>query len=145
MTDLRHVGITATRRGATPTQLYTLRLHLDTGVPEFCMHHGDCVGGDEQAHKLGLEMLSVASFVVHPPINERNRAFCQSPVKPIEWRLPNEYLVRDREMVDEVDLLFALPHNYRYLPRGSGTWYTWNYGQKRFRKSIVIYPDGTTK
>lgn len=150
--ELHHIGITATRDGLTTPQ-YVLASHfLDElfleGGQSLVLHHGDCVGGDERIHQLGLEHDAIYGFVIHPPTDDSYRAFCTSPDKPIEWRDPRPYLVRDQDIVDETEFLLTLPKGMRHELR-SGTWTTWRYGQTR--KKIdpsyevgIIYPDGTT-
>jgi hypothetical protein len=99
------------------------------------VHHGDCIGGDTQVHDLAKA--AGARRVVHPPVSDRYRAFCNGE----EVREPAPYLERDHNIVDETDLLLAAPKQYEEIRR-SGTWATWRYANPDRR--IVVYPDGRT-
>lgn len=130
------VGITGTHKGATKAQLQTLRrLLTEHGATR--LHHGDCVGADAQAHGVGREL--GLFVVVHPPIKDKLRAFCVGD----EIRRVKPYLVRDCEIVDECELLLALPDSYVERAR-SGTWYTVRYARREHRRLIIIGPDGGT-
>ena len=131
------VGITGTRHGSTPEQLTALteglrRLRTD-GFG--CLHHGDCVGVDSEAHdlarKLGMRV------VIHPPISSGLRAYRGGN----EHRYPAPYLARNRASVHDVDLVIAVPDSS--IPSGvSGTWYTARYALMSDRPVFVIHPSG---
>jgi len=137
------VGITATHKGLRPAQKEVIRTvlqHLyDQGAREF--RHGDCIGADDQAatiaHEIGYRL------VAHPGINPRHpedtstRAFHPSD----EVRPAKLFLVRDRDIVDETDILVAGPAQKEEVIR-SGTWTTYRYAKKKNRPTIVVYPDG---
>jgi hypothetical protein len=90
------------------------------GVHTF--HHGDCVGADAEAHVIA----TVLGFetVVHPPKNEKLRAFCKGDLI-LE---PRDYLARNHQIIDATDLLFAVPDGPE--TKRSGTWSTIRYARK---------------
>lgn len=118
----------------TKDQRATLIGVLVASAPEE-FHHGDCVGADEQAHSIATNL--VENVVIHPPINDNLRAFCEA--KTI---LPKrDYLDRNRDIVDACDLLVAAPRS-RYEIMRSGTWATIRYARKRNKKIFIIWPEG---
>lgn len=136
------VGFTGTSKGMTQRQRATLRYLLnELQVTE--LHHGDCVGADAEAHtdaaRMGIEL------VVHPPTDNKLRAFC-------DYSLPNTllpakpYLLRNRDIVAAgVDGLIAAPKDF-VAPvslRGQGTWTTIGYARQAGRRIWVVVPDGT--
>jgi hypothetical protein len=126
------VGVTATREGLSPNQRSELRQELiRLGATE--LHHGDCVGGDADAHAIAVEL--GIRVVVHPPLNPKGRAFCQGD----EARPPKDYLVRNHDIVDETKVTIGLPLTHHEVLR-SGTWATIRYARLH-SKSIIIHPD----
>ena len=133
------VGITATREGLTPQQkqvltTYLTSLHVEEG------HHGDCVGGDEDFHEICND-LSIP-IVIHPPEDERLRAFCSRGVLRTWPVLP--YLARNKVIVNSIDLLFGCPKEEEEPApaRGQGTWSTIRYARRIHAPVKVIYPSG---
>jgi hypothetical protein len=135
------VGVTATRDGITVPQMRTLRSALRLLI-EFrgakYFHHGDCVGGDDQAAHIARWL--GYTIIGHPPMVGALRAHFPSD----EDREPDDYLPRDRALVDEVGLLIGMPNNEFPRPRTrSGTWYTIKYAQGSGTTTAIIRPDGT--
>ena len=74
------VGFTGTQAGLTPKQKLELRSLLTDyrdDITEF--HHGDCIGADADAHEIAAEILGVECIFIHPPEDDKKRAFCKSP------------------------------------------------------------------
>lgn len=130
------VGITATRQGLTVYQQWRLsRALADPSVVE--AHHGDCIGGDAEFHALCKE--HGVRVVVHPPINPKLRAFCAG-----DTILPeDDYLARNRSIVNAVDLLFVCPkENAEPAPaRGQGTWSAARYARSINKPTDIIWPN----
>ena len=130
------VGFTGTRQGMTAAQQSTLeeelrRLYL---LPtEF--HHGDCIGADEQAHALALDLNYLV--VLHPPTKIRFRAFCSGASAT---RAPHPYIWRNHNIVNECNQLFACPESDERLR--SGTWATIRYARKQGKPTYIITPQG---
>lgn len=138
-TQYERVGVTATREGISVPQRArlssALRLLRDRRGAKY-LHHGDCIGGDDQAASIAREL--GYTVVGHPPLANVLRAFFPSD----EEREPAEYLARDRALVDEVDLLIGMPVSVHPRPR-SGTWFTINYAVGTPTRVVIIRPDGT--
>jgi hypothetical protein len=133
------IGFTGSRRGMTAAQQHQLELLL-RGVgrvsgqvrewPE--LHHGDCVGADDIAGQIAHRM--DYRVVSHPPTNERLRAHSVAD----EVREPLDYLVRNRLIVDETEMLIAAPDGPERLH--SGTWATIRYARSLGRQVVVLRP-----
>jgi hypothetical protein len=132
------VGFTGTQQGMTPEQRKTLVLLLNS-IKISEVHHGDCTGSDAEFHdevmKMGL------SVILHPPIKDDKRAFCKGYIESFPKK---DYLVRNRDIVDNSDVLLATPKSSKEEVR-SGTWATIRYALKKKRLVIIIFPDGKTK
>jgi len=134
-----NLGFTGTQRGLKPKQRATLR-YLFIELQLHILHHGDCIGADEAAHRVAIG--GGVRVIVHPPTNPKLRAFCQGgeilPEKP--------YLERNRDIVDAGGGgLIACPSTFTETLR-SGTWTTVRYARKRQDRRIwLIFPDGTFK
>jgi hypothetical protein len=130
------IGVTGTREGATDQQLTrVINYMIGLGPGNLHeLHHGDCAGVDSQvacaARHLGWRL------VCHPPISDYLRAYEPSD----ETREPLDYLERDRNIVDETELLIVVPlHNP--IQKKGGTWYTYLYASKRKKKMQVFLPE----
>ena len=88
---VRSLGFTGTRRGMTDAQKERITALLLLFHPRQA-HHGDCIGADKQFHELVQQVLPATEIIVHPPDNERLRAYC---VGEDTWPAKS-YLVRDR-------------------------------------------------
>lgn len=130
------IGFTGTREKLTGEQWEVLKhkIGLLTAKGAYALHHGDCVGADAAAHDLAKR--NGLHVVVHPPIRDVLRAF----KTPDEERVAKAYFPRNRDIVDESDILIGCPkdRDQRY----SGTWYTINYGIKRRRRVTIIHSEG---
>lgn len=139
-----HVGFTGTRtipksRLAKVTRGITRALSdIVTDESDVILHHGDCIGADELAHgiALGLEI----RVILHPPKDPKQRAWCKGAWKK---RKLKPYLERNRDIVDESDILLAVPKDPNNEPsanraRNQGTWYTIRYARKRGVPVVII-------
>lgn len=128
------LGFTGSRWGMSHAQLAALAGVMTEDWEE--VHHGDCVGADAECHALA-EAVALRT-VVHPPSDERLRAFCPGDVV----LPPASYVVRDRAIVAACDVLVACPREAVAVPR-SGTWLTINLGRAAHRPVRIVFPDGT--
>lgn len=160
----KRVGFTGTQVGMSVRQMNAMMdwAKENPWVEEF--HHGDCVGADAQAHILMTTMYQGPGptgdrdpkdwydllVVIHPPLLDKKRAFCM-PRDPAERRggadhwqkfyleLPAaEYLERNKNIVDSVELLIVAPKSPHEELR-SGTWSTYRYA-KRIGVPTLILP-----
>lgn len=135
---MSRLGYSGTSKGMTAEQKAALREILNEADGE--LHHGDCIGGDAEAHEIALDCGLLP--ILHPPTNTSKRAWCESPAHLIRPERP--YLTRNRDIVDETIALIAAPAEFDEQPRG-GTWYTVRYARKRGRPIALILPDGIVR
>lgn len=126
------LGFTGTRDGMTFAQMLTVA-HMVERCDE--LHHGDCVGADFDAHRLAMHHQK--RVVIHPPDNDRLRARCWAN----EFRDEKPYLDRNRDIVDESDVLIATPKET--CEGKGGTWYTVRYARKVGKEVNVVWPNGS--
>ena len=123
------IGFTGTRLKLPNHRYISLRNELRNlikeGFNEF--HHGDCKGSDEIANKIALRF--GYQIVIHPPINSKYRAYCYTPNTIILKELP--YLKRNKNIVNKIDLLIAMPIDPKEEILRSGTWATIRYARKK--------------
>lgn len=138
-----HVGFTGTKDGCSDPQLRALNKLVKAltsiatrNMDDVYFHNGDCVGADKQSWDIAVHQYEWKG-VLHPPIINRNRAFCSGAV---EERVPDDYMVRNRHIVDSSQLMIACPNGKEYLR--SGTWSAVRYARKKFKRIYIIYPDG---
>ena len=132
--ELIELGFTGTKQGMTNQQRAEVAKLLEMFKPDR-VHHGDCVGSDEEFHKITTRDGYYRHL--HPPINNRYRAFCEGDYS----EKPGEYLERDQEMVDQVQLLIATPDGFKERVR-SGTWATVRRARKKGIPIYIVHPNG---
>jgi hypothetical protein len=140
---MKHVGITGTREGMTLEQKESLFDFFALGTL-LKLHHGCCVGVDEEAHWLayGFDIPCVGHRPANPafemPVADGALGF-------EELREPKSYLARNRDIVEESEYLIVIPKESERKPknsRGSGTWYTYWYACQLEKPRVVIWPNG---
>lgn len=130
------IGVTGTRSGCTEFQKMQIEGFLThvALIHDFVeLHHGDCVGVDAEVAKMA-EKIGI-KIICHPPINPELRAYFKSD----ETREPYTYFKRNRNIVDECELLLVVPYQMEHQPNG-GTWYTHDYAEKNDVSKIVFWP-----
>ena len=127
-------GFTGTRRGMTKAQRLGLE-SLFRDLPIVELHHGDCRGADEEAHDLARAWALV--IVGHPPIDSKDRAFCEFDA--VETPLP--FLKRNTEIVRVADVLIAAPKEEKDVLR-SGTWATVREARRKGKLIYLLMPYG---
>jgi hypothetical protein len=137
---MTHVGVTATQRGLTPYQKAELRRRVAALAARgpVTLHHGDCIGGDEEADSIAREL--GCRTVSHPPENPKKRAFCSC-----DEILPEQpYRRRNVDIVAAVSQMFACPKTADEHDRTetySGTWMTVRIARSRGVPVDVIPPE----
>lgn len=130
------VGFTGTQKGMNLKQHILVQTFLEEIRWPSEFHHGDCIGADAQAHGIAREL--GIRVIVHPPKNFEKRAFC----KEAGMCNPKPYLERNRDIVNDTDVLIATPETSYEVVR-SGTWATIRYARKTGKTVYVFFPDGT--
>ena len=128
------VSFTGTAKGMTDAQKKTFK-KLIIKLDPYSFNHGDCVGSDSEACNIVYNLRTI--IICHPPLNNYKRAFTSAD----QFRLPKPYLERNKDIVDEGDILIATPKGFKEELR-SGTWATIRYAKKLGRKICIIYPNG---
>lgn len=130
------IGFTGTREGLTPGQQTSLIATLAELDAEWG-HHGDCVGADADFHEACRH--AGMKVKIHPPVKDDLRAFCEGD----EQTSPKAYLTRNRDIVNETELLIVCPKEMSQQAKG-GTWYTFGFAKAIAKKPfILIWPDGS--
>jgi nucleoside 2-deoxyribosyltransferase len=139
------VGFTGTREGMSEVQANEVSDLVCMALHSKELHHGDCIGADAEFHETAILYRAYANrlghqprIIVHPPKDERFRAFCESAD---ELRAPKDYIARNHDIVDECDVLIAAPRHDSEEMR-SGTWATVRYARKVGKPIRIVYADG---
>ena len=111
---------------------FTVQLH-SLGATD--LHHGDCQGGDKQAHDIARSLGLI--IVGHPPKAAGLRAYCVCD----EMREPRAFLTRNHAIVLETQILIATPSGPETLR--SGTWATVRFARRQGLPRVIITPNGT--
>jgi hypothetical protein len=136
---MSHLGFTGTADGMTLAQALTVGRLLLFMRPDF-VHHGDCVGADAKFH--GIAYRHSIGIHIHPPTDEKLRAFCGGVAGRGSCLHPAApYLVRNHHIVDWSDALIATPYESSEVLR-SGTWATVRYARKKGIPVFVALPSG---
>lgn len=136
-----HTSFTGPRLGMTTPQRNTLTDFLKR--MRGWLHHGDCLGSDEQMHLTAFSLpqwRGGANIAIHPPVNPTHRAYCTGEIV----HDPEAYLVRNHTMVDVTGMLIGTPATVWEMHR-SGTWATIRYARQLQRPIVLILPDGSVR
>jgi len=126
-------GFSGTRRGLSEGQKAALKaIFSERHGCEF--HHGDCIGADADAHEIAEE--AGMKIIIHPPEKSAYRAFCKNFA---EIKEPDDYLPRNRDIVDDSTVLIVAPESLVEAMR-SGTWYTTRHARMKRKPIIVLHP-----
>lgn len=131
-----HIGMSGTQEGMTEAQINSVIQFMEDNQQFNNAHHGDCIGADADFHSLVLDRWTVG----HPPIKSSKRAFCDFD----EQREPKDYLVRNKDIVDESDFMIIVPRGFEEELR-SGTWSTARYARSQGTHGLIFWPDGSVE
>lgn len=129
------IGFTGTQEGMTEMQSQFVYDLLMTIEPDE-VHHGCCIGADEQFDNLLIYSPKYIDIHGHPPLNQSKMADCDCDV----MHEPKEYLERNHDIVDATDALIAAPKGPEELR--SGTWATVRYARTLGRPIYIVWPEG---
>ena len=134
-----HLMITGTRKGLTEAQFDVIKQFIieDNGTEVF--HNGDCSGVDQQVTLMFQDIAPEVWVVCHPAIRVGTRAYGEYD----EIREGKGPLIRDQDMVDEADYLWAAPA-FEEIVR-SGTWATVRMARKKGIPITIVMPDGEVR
>jgi len=140
------VGFTGTRRGMTAAQKIVtfdlLRQIDDTFQETIVVHHGCCIGSDEEfaekCDSMGFDVIG------HPPTVTSFMSRRATDLSIL--RAPAPYAIRNQAIVDASGVMIATPRESQPQPVG-GTWMTIRMALRALRASKlvrlhVIGPDG---
>lgn len=132
------LGFTGTRDGMTIQQRWKV-VDLLKSFDFYEVHHGDCVGSDNQFHEIVREHFPNIPIVIHPPIVSTLRAWCTGDI----WLPEARYIDRNHDIVNASQVIIATPNGTETPNKhGGGTWSTVRYAQRRKVPVYVILPDG---
>ena len=127
------IGFKGTRHGMSVEQLDAFKAFIKAKESDE-FHHGMCVGSDKQAHDfIKSEKIKI---VGHPPKYKKFMAECECDYV----MKPYDYLQRNKNIVDETDVMVATPDTKERVR--SGTWSTIRYARKQGKKIYIIHKNG---
>ena len=129
------LGITGTRNGLTDIQ-HRHVVNIARNYKFIEVHHGDCMGVDDQVTRIIKRFQPDCNIVTHPPTNSKYRAY--TPCNQLHS--PRPYLIRNEDIVEESDILIAFPKEHSEVIR-SGTWATIRHARAKGIPVIVVYPN----
>lgn len=133
-----HVGFSGTQEGMTALQFNAIEEFMNDNNHFNNAHHGDCIGADAEFHVICVD--AERWTIGHPPIKTVKRAFCLFD----ELREPKDYLVRNKDIVNEADFMIIVPRGFVEELR-SGTWSTARYTREKGVHGLIFWPDGTVE
>jgi hypothetical protein len=133
------VGFTGTRTGMTTAQL---RVLMEKNVYMTHGFHGACAGADREFHKWFPD-IRMDLYPSDEPQHKWAFENCKGGKDIVHPIYPP--LVRNRMIVDAVQLMFAAPSSYIEQKRGSGTWATIRYARLIQKPLIILWTDGKTR
>lgn len=134
-------GFTGTKNRLRNSQKNSIIHQLQTEINKgnnIEIHHGDCVGADKDFHDICscplLKNSIKIKIVIHPPIDNKLRAYCQSNFICEE----KTYLERNKDIVDDTEILIGCPYDNEEKLR-SGTWSTIRYAKKNNKLVLLFF------
>jgi len=133
----RHAGMTGPRSGINDLQ----REWFEEIIKDYnVLHHGCAIGADAEAHWIALGL--GLHIVAHPPTDMRYVEMkCLTMYQDRVTVLPRkEYMLRNRHIVNDSEILLAMPGEREYLR--SGTWAAIRYARKMNAPRRLCFPWG---
>lgn len=139
------IGFSGTRQGMTNDQL--LHVHMVLGDLRSAgaaqVTHGMCQGADHQFHEMAK---ALGYFTIGcPGVTADGEPYLRANIE-CDLTLPEKpYLVRNRYIVQESDLMIVTPKGKVEQYRGSGVWATIRYTRQAHKPLLICWPDGITQ
>jgi hypothetical protein len=130
------LGFSGTRHGMTVLQRRDF-IELVQAFQPMEFHHGDCLGADDEANLIIMELLPNCKRISHPPINATMRAFSLSD----EILPEKDYLPRNLDICTASDVVIACPKEFQRQFRG-GTWHVIRHCTLMKKPLHILYPHG---
>lgn len=135
-----NIGVTGTRDGMNKIQEENIKdilekLIFEKEYTDRVFHHGQCIGVDVQAVKI-LKQFGF-TIISHPPVKKDLLGISYNDLT----YPPKSYFARNRNIVDECNILFVVPKENQRQSKG-GTWYTHDYGVIKKKQIFIFYPNG---
>lgn len=135
------LGFTGSQLGMTPAQWEALRYELTVWQPSE-VHHGLCIGADEQFHRLVRELFGGDVRIVGHRCTLRWKQATALYFDCDELRPPLPPLERNGNIVAPATQMAATPAGAEEVIR-SGTWATIRRARKAGTPIAIFRPDGT--
>lgn len=131
---VKQIGVTASRKGLTKEQLEYFTHYLGSFEGHGTVHHGDCVGGDEQLADIAMASgwRTIARPGDIPKLTAHHKSTERRPPKPNQ--------MRNNEIVYYSDVMLVFPR-----PGSKGTWSTFYIARTKDKPTIVIKEDGSVE
>lgn len=147
------LGITATRKGIRFAQAEAFKKIFLSILPTQ-LHHGACVGGDEDAVLCADQIwrddkVAFPIIIVAHPGKSASDSGSERPNRS-EISIANSnivfpekgYFARNRDIVNASTVMIAFPP-CKPMPKSGGTTYTYNYAIKQGKPTWIAWPDGS--
>jgi hypothetical protein len=143
------IGFTGTRNQLTEAQSASLERLLtpaEYGPNRPIFHHGACKGADSFAATVAFGLNY--DVIAHPGKSAHggdNEWLCPIALEhSTEVRETKTHFARNRDIVDETDMLIACPQYMDPITEGTkgGTAYTIQYARKKGRPVVIVRPNG---
>lgn len=141
------VGFTGTRGGMTSEQRQAF-YRLICEIPELdAFHHGACIGADEEAAVMVAEIRENSDMdarghvIVTHPCTPRGMVSEKAIAVSDETREPKPPLDRNKDIVNDIDILVACPSGLEV--HRFGTWSTIRYARRSKKPIVIVWPDGS--
>lgn len=138
---IEHVGFSGTREGMNDFQKGHVSAFLkkwfdeSQAAVEIWFHHGDCIGADEQSHRIAKELNYYVHL--HPPLDEKYGAHLASECDKVDP--PYSYHGRNHRIVIASNVLIMTPKSAEILR--SGTWATIRYARAMNKPHVIVFKD----
>lgn len=131
------IGFTGTRRGLTERQKSALQFLLSE---EDWFTHGGCHGADRDADCIAEDIIGQKNRIHIRPGDKKQYRYWVANRDRLNVFSPKPYLERNKQIVDDSDVLVAAPSSLEEQFKGSGTWATIRYARKKGKPVFILDP-----